>query len=322
MKNLFLITLCIVILSIACGSKPAAEQIVQPTPIDSVAKADSILKLKYNKTNWSISMKELARWDSCKARQIDSVIMFVLKLPSNWPGTGDAIFGLDSLTYAQVYSYGRRVGDDYYAYLHNPPPPPPVYIRDEPVMTEKPVIYLYPNREQNITVKLGLKGKLSFTWPEIGADNSWKVRATPDGTLYNDREEDYPYLFWDGVQDDMSYIKQDEGFLVKQNALARFLREKLLILGINARERADFITYWVPRMTGSDYYFIRFETTAYSKAVPLTVIPKPESIQRVFMVFKKASSNYTYTEQELTPFRRKGYTVIEWGGAELPSASN
>jgi hypothetical protein len=189
-------------------------------------------------------------------------------------------------------------------------------------MTAKPVIYLYPNREQNITVKLGLKGKLAFTWPEINADNTWKVRAQPDGTLFNEREEDYPYLFWDGVQDDMSYIKQDEGFLVKQSGLARFMREKLLILGINARERADFITYWVPRMTGSEYYFIRFETTAYSKAVPLTVVPKPESMQRVFMVFKRAAGNYKYTEQELTPFKRKGYTVIEWGGSELPSLSN
>lgn len=320
MKTLSLITLCIVILGIACGNKPIAEQQVQPTPIDSVAKADSILKLKYDKTNWSITIKELARWDSCKARQLDSVIMFVLKLPSNWPGTRNAIFGLDSLTYGKVYSYGRRIGDDYYNFLHNPPPPP-VYIKDEPVMTEKPVIYLYPNREQNITVKLDLKGKLAFTWPEIGADNSWKVRAKPDGTLYNEREEDYPYLFWDGVQDDMSYIKHDEGFLVSADDRDRFLDVKLTELGLNAREKADFITYWVPRMVGSDYFFIRFETSAYNKAVPLTITPKPESMQRIFMVFKRVDKDYKYTPQQITPFTRKGYTVIEWGGAELPSVS-
>ncbi|UPT66425.1 MAG: hypothetical protein M0D57_18485 [Sphingobacteriales bacterium JAD_PAG50586_3] len=318
MKNIFLITIGMVMLGIACGNKPAAEQSVKPAPIDSTAKADSILKLKYNKTNWSISIKELARWDSCKARQIDSVVMFILKLPSNWGGTRNAIFGLDSLSYAQVYSYGRRIGDDYYNFLHTPPPPvqvvePPIY-----PMTEKPVIYLYPTKQQDITVKLDLKGKLAFTWPQISTGNTWNVKAAPDGML-NSNGQDYPYLFWDGVQDDMSYIKQNEGFVIKGTEAGSFLTDKLTLLGLNARERADFITYWAPRMASSDYFFIRFETTAYSKAVPLTITPAPESMQRIMMVFKAVDKDYKHTPQTLTPFTRKGYTVIEWGGAELPS---
>lgn len=309
----YLIGICsLLVLVITSGSAYADLNPREKNPInDSVAKADSILNLRYNPKTYAKSLKELARWDSCKARQIDSCVTALIglaKSPDFLPPK------MEIMTYREIFAYVW--------YLSKTEPLPYNWRDREPVMTEKPVIYLYPNREQNITVKLGLKGSLNFTWPEINADNTWKVRAQPDGTLFNEREEDYPYLFWDGVQDDMSYIKQDEGFLVKQSGLARFMREKLLILGINARERADFITYWVPRMTGSEYYFIRFETTAYSKAVPLTVIPKPESIQRVFMVFKRAAGNYKYTEQELTPFRRKGYTVIEWGGAELPSVSN
>lgn len=321
MKNAFYLLLGLVILGIACGNTAEVTAVAQDMrpPIDSTAKADSILKLKYNKTNWSISIKELARWDSCKARQIDSVVMFILKLPSNWPGTRNAIFGLDSLSYAQVYSYGRRIGDDYYNFLHTPPPPPQVVEPPIYPMTEKPVIYLYPNKQQDVTIKLNLKGKLAFTWPQVNTNNTWNVNAAPDGMLTHADGQEYPYLFWDGVQDDMSYIKHNEGFVIKGNETGSFLTDKLTLLGLNARERADFITYWAPRMINNEYNFIRFETTAYAKAVSLTITPAPESIQRVLMVFKPVDKNYICDTQQLLPFTRKGYTVIEWGGAELPT---
>ncbi len=83
-------------MAFACGNGPIASQAskkeIHP-PVDSVAKADSILKLKYDKTNWSVTIRtELARWDSCKARQIDSAIMVILKLPSSWSKTRESIF--------------------------------------------------------------------------------------------------------------------------------------------------------------------------------------------------------------------------------------
>lgn len=310
------------ILAIACSNSPVQHTDKNtPPPIDSVAKADSILKLKYDKTNWSTTIRtELARWDSCKARQIDSAIMVVLKLPANYPKTREAIFALDTMPYGHIYSYGRKVGNEYQRFLNTPPP---VKVIDEPYypMTEKPVIYLYPEKEQKVSVKLGFNGTGLYTWPLIDNDMSWTVTAKPNGMLVDKNGEEYPYLFWEGQQPDMSYINQSEGFVVEGKNTEEFLTQKLKTLGLNARERADFITYWAPRMKDNKFNFIRFETTAYNSAVPLTISPMPESMQRVLMAFKKVDENYHYTPQELKPFERKGYTVIEWGGIELPTVT-
>ena len=47
----------------------------------------------------------------------------------------------------------------------------------------KPVIYLYPREEQEVTVKLDYKGDLTVTYPEY--KDGWNVIASPDGTLIN-----------------------------------------------------------------------------------------------------------------------------------------
>ncbi len=51
----------------------------------------------------------------------------------------------------------------------------------EEVRTEKPVIYLYPTEETEVSVKLNLDGDLTCTYPAY--NNGWSVTATPDGTL-------------------------------------------------------------------------------------------------------------------------------------------
>ena len=51
--------------------------------------------------------------------------------------------------------------------------------------TEKPVIYLYPETETEITVQLDYSGKLTCTYPTY--DNGWTVTAAPDGKLTDER---------------------------------------------------------------------------------------------------------------------------------------
>lgn len=43
----------------------------------------------------------------------------------------------------------------------------------------KPVIYLYPTEETEVTVKLDYAGEFICTYPEY--DGEWKVNAFPDG---------------------------------------------------------------------------------------------------------------------------------------------
>ncbi|HIJ73329.1 MAG TPA: hypothetical protein HPP83_04425 [Candidatus Hydrogenedentes bacterium] len=49
-------------------------------------------------------------------------------------------------------------------------------------MVEKPLIYLYPETEHHVTLKLRFDGTLLHTYPEYGEDG-WHVLAKPSGEL-------------------------------------------------------------------------------------------------------------------------------------------
>lgn len=319
MKSIYITLCCFAIVIAACSNTGKSEnkqvETPKPPPVDSVAKADSILGLNFNEGNWKQTMNELARWDKCKSRQIDSCLQFLLTLDEDWPQTASVKSYLPTLVYGGIFNYARGISPEYDAYLH--PKQPPQVVPDYRDITEKPVIYIYPTTEQNITVKLGFKGTGLFTWPKIIGDSMWAITATPGGMLKDASGEEYPYLFWEGEQADIGYINQTEGFIVKGAEVETFLTEKLKLLGLNARERTDFITYWAPRMKDNEYNFVRFETEAYAKAVPLNIAPQPASTQRILMAFKAVDESYAVSTQTLTPFTRSGYTVIEWGGIEL-----
>jgi len=174
----------------------------------------------------------------------------------------------------------------------------------------KPVIYLYPEKEQEIEVKLDLEGEFTFTYPEY--NNGWKVTAKPDGTVISDGEE-YSYLFWEG---DMSNFKPDfkEGFVVKGSDSAEFLRNTLSKMGLTPKEYNEFIVYWAPILQENEYNKIYFAKEEYERSARLTITPEPDSVLRVYMVYEEADGNEVLPEQEIIPFERKGFTVVEWGG--------
>lgn len=61
----------------------------------------------------------------------------------------------------------------------------------------KPVIYLYPEKETEVTVKFNYAGELTCTYPAY--NDGWKVCASPDGTLTDADGQTYNYLYWEGV---------------------------------------------------------------------------------------------------------------------------
>ena len=181
-------------------------------------------------------------------------------------------------------------------------------------VVEKPVIYLYPEKEEEVSVRLDYKGDFLFTYPEY--KDGWEVIAKPDGTLINKEDnKEYSYLFWDGKNDvewDMS-----KGFVVKGEDTLDFLEEKLQYLGLTPKEYNEFIVYWVPRMQNNKYNLITFAEEKYEELAQLKIEPKPDSILRVMMIFKSLDKEIKVEEQELKTFERKGFTVVEWGGSEV-----
>lgn len=188
----------------------------------------------------------------------------------------------------------------------------PIYTPNgnEPVCY-KPVIYLYPEKETDVTVSL--EG-VDFTCTYPKYENGWHVTALPDGTLKADGKE-YNYLYWEGLCD----LKNDlsEGFCVKGEETAVFLEKTLEKLGLTRREANEFIVYWLPLMEGNAYNVISFQKEGYTDAARLFVSPAPDTVIRVFMTWYGSTEKVEIPEQKPETPLRTGFTVVEWGGTEL-----
>lgn len=186
--------------------------------------------------------------------------------------------------------------------------------KDKTEVAAKPVIYLYPTEKTDVSVKLDYNGELLVTYPVY--EDGWNVIAYPDGTIINKSDdEEYSYLFWDGI----SNIEYDfsTGFVVKGKDTEDFLREKLKFMGLVPKEYNEFIVYWLPKMIDNPYNLVSFQQEVYIDNAILEITPTPDSIQRIFMAFQPLDVAIEVEEQKLNPFKREGFTVIEWGGSEV-----
>lgn len=177
----------------------------------------------------------------------------------------------------------------------------------------KPVIYLYPEKEMQVSVDLTLDGKLTCTYPLYG--DGWEVTAMPDGTLTDARGKTYNYLYWEGETD--AQYDLSKGFCIKGEDTAEFLEWALDKLGLTRREANEFIVYWLPLMEQNEYNIISFQTDIYTDAAQLEVNPAPDTLIRVFMAWQASERFVDLPEQELTAPERIGFTVVEWGGTEI-----
>jgi len=181
--------------------------------------------------------------------------------------------------------------------------------------SEKPIIYIYPEQETKVTVKVGKPNNLTHTYPKY--DNGWEVIAKPNGDLVDCKTGRNLYaLYWEGIN--TVEHNMEEGFVVKGEDTIKFLEEKLEILGLNEREANEFIIYWLPKLENNKYNFIRFQTEEeINSNMPLEITPKPDTVIRVVMEFKSLEEPIKVQEQKLETPKRNGYTVVEWGGTEI-----
>lgn len=186
----------------------------------------------------------------------------------------------------------------------------------ELVIDKKPVIYIYPKEEMEVSVQLGKSELLTSTYPKYNEQIGWKVLAKPDGTLVDEKNREYYSLYWEGKK--ASEVKFNDGFVVKGEDTIKFLEEKLEILGLTEKEAQEFIIYWLPQMENNEYNLIRFETIEeINNNMPLEVKPNPDTIIRIMMDWKALEEYIEIPEQKLNAVQRSGYTVVEWGGSEI-----
>ena len=185
----------------------------------------------------------------------------------------------------------------------------------DPYIDYKPVIYIYPEEDTVVNVKLGSPNNITVSYPIY--NDGWKVLAKPNGSLYDlDTNKEYYALYWEGK----NFINEvtDEGFVVSKEDTVKFLEEKLSILGLSERESNEFIIYWLDKLNNSDYNYIRFlNKEEIDNYMPLLVEPKPDNIIRINMVYKPLNERIKVKEQKLESPTRQGYTVVEWGGSKI-----
>ena len=176
----------------------------------------------------------------------------------------------------------------------------------------KPVIYLYPDAETEVSVNLNFNGRITSSYPVYR--NGWRVLAHPDGTLIDpETGREYYCLFWEG--DGENSYDLTTGFVVPGSETAAFLENTLAQMGLSPREANEFLIYWLPQMETNSYNLISFQNEAYAEKVEFSIQPTPDSVLRVFMVWKELDEPIAIAPQTFNTFERDGFTVVEWGGA-------
>jgi hypothetical protein len=175
---------------------------------------------------------------------------------------------------------------------------------------EKPNIYLYPETEINLDVNITFpkEGRVSKSIPEFPAQ--WKnLKIKPDGKI-NDK---YDYLFYETEQ--LAQFSPVKGWVIARKELENFFRYNMKQTGFIDREIEDFVTYWLPRFTESEYYAIYPQ---YNKQIdPLIKLEfsqQPDSILRLIYIVEESDSNDLGMEAPVIPvFSGEGFVVREWG---------
>jgi hypothetical protein len=183
------------------------------------------------------------------------------------------------------------------------------------MIDKKPIIYLYPQEKTELTVTLGKPENLTCSYPEY--KDGWNVIANPDGTLVDKENGRELYsLYWEGLQTEP--VNMEEGFVVKGTDTAKFLEEKLAILGLTDKEAEEFIVYWLPELQNNEYNYIRFATIEEINAnMPLDFSVNPDTLIRVLMQYKPLDEKIEVREQKLETPARNGFVAVEWGGTEI-----
>ena len=175
----------------------------------------------------------------------------------------------------------------------------------------KPILYLYPKKSTRVTVTFEHPEFLETTYPKF--INKWSVTAKSNGDLYDDDGKYYYGLYWDEAK--VHNVDFSTGFYVEDSDAIEFLEEKLEYIGLNDKERNEFITYWLPVLEKNKKSLVYFELTeereGYNK---IYINPKPDTLLRLVIHIKKVDKKTNIKKEVLTHTPRRGFTAVEWGG--------
>lgn len=190
--------------------------------------------------------------------------------------------------------------------------------RSEENLCLKPVIYLYNYDTSNVRVELSRPEAITCSYPKY--TTGWEVYADGPKLIADDKELYSLYYESDAPASLYENFNNGDGFLVKGEDAAEFLDEQLSLLGLDYKEREEFIIYWLPKLERNEYNHIYFSLPEEINMIQgLTVTPAPTQFIRVNVLFEAVDADYKVNEQKLEKFERNfaERTVVEWGGIKV-----
>lgn len=192
------------------------------------------------------------------------------------------------------------------------------------IEVDKPVIYCYSEEEIKVELKIEPKGAFTFTYPPY--KDGWSVKVDDKGISDGVTGKNYPYLFWEAQTNELDFIFSENKLMAEiilTDTVIAYLENSLQAMGLNETEKTDFITYWAPRMIENEYVLVQFifNETYQSAISEMEITPAPNSMFRLFMMYAPVETDhapFVLQSVKYESFERSGFTVVEWGGSELP----
>lgn len=235
------------------------------------------------------------------------------------PGIPETIRNCDKPTLAEINGFSQRLIN-----LPSPSSKPDLqletfYAASDGVMSNwfapfcKPAIYLYPEKESEVHVRVSPIGEMLITIPEYPKDG-WIVKALPNGDIFY-KSQKFDYLFYEASIPDDVVVLPDEGFVVPFDDLSSFIPELVSKLGLNKKETDQFTDYWLKVLPRSSYYQIKIvDQKVLGTISPLYLIPYPQTSIRISLHFTPLDKWIDLKEPVISTPERIGFTVVEWGG--------
>lgn len=188
-------------------------------------------------------------------------------------------------------------------------------ITDGTYCEAKPVIYLYPTERLLVDVQIQTIGKIVVSDPFYPEEGWQRVEAYPSGQLYY-QGKPYTELFYETLVDDL--MLPQNGIIIKTEYLQPQLENILTQLGLNAKERDAFLSWWLPHLKAVNTPYMLFsilDAAEKGRTDTVFITPKPDTFIGFIAYFKPLSKPYFVTPLILpsTP-KRVGFTAVEWGG--------
>ncbi len=186
----------------------------------------------------------------------------------------------------------------------------------DPWCDSKPVIYLYPEKPTNVSVKLSLPGYVTESVPHYPKGGWQNITAYPGGRLEY-QGKTYSELYYESAVE-RAAPEPVKGIVASPPRYRETLIYFGTQLGLNDKELAEFVSYWMGRLSqvNSPYMFFSYYPPQDKQKIDgVGITPKPDTMIEFIMYFKPLNNLKKVQAPTFSPVpSRQGFTAVEWGG--------